>query len=85
MIDKAMPQGQDGHLDHSQKEWLRLMPDGWDGTDYVAENAKLRKLCTALYRCADAGKPCKTCPLYDGDGGCMDEQRMRELGMEADK
>jgi dynactin complex subunit len=42
MIDKAIPQGFDGHLDHAQEEWLRLMPDGWDGTDYVAENASLR-------------------------------------------
>lgn len=42
MTDKAIPQGLDGHLDHAQEEWLRLMPDGWDGTDYVAENASLR-------------------------------------------
>lgn len=42
MTDKSIPQGLDGHLDHAQEEWLRLMPDGWDGTDYVAENASLR-------------------------------------------
>lgn len=42
MIDKAIPQGQDGHLDHSQEAWLRLMPDGWDGTSVVAENARLK-------------------------------------------
>jgi len=46
-----------------------------------SENDKLRELCAALYRCADAGKPCEACPLYDGDGRCMDEQRMRELGI----
>ena len=51
----------------------------------IAEHAErivaLEELCAALYRCADAGKPCKTCPLFDGDGGCMDEQRMDELGV----
>ena len=31
-IDKAIPQGADGHLDQAQVNWLRLMPDGWDGT-----------------------------------------------------
>lgn len=46
MIDKAIPQGQHGHLDYSQEEWLRLMPDGWDGGDVLEElqheNATLR-------------------------------------------
>ena len=32
MIDKAVPQGANGHLDKTQADWLRLMPDGWDGT-----------------------------------------------------
>ena len=39
MTDKSITQGLDGHLDHAQEEWLRLMPDGWDGRDYAAENA----------------------------------------------
>jgi hypothetical protein len=51
----------------------------------IAEHAErivaLEELCAALYRCADAGKPCETCPLYDGDGGCMDELSMDELGV----
>ncbi len=51
----------------------------------IAEHAErivaLEELCAALYGCADAGKPCMTCPLFDGDGGCMDEQRMDELGV----
>jgi hypothetical protein len=31
-IDKGVPQGADGNLDQAQVDWLRLMPDGWDGT-----------------------------------------------------
>lgn len=34
-IDKAVPQGADGNLDQAQVEWLRCMPDGWDGTPPV--------------------------------------------------
>ena len=49
-----------------------------------AESAKLRELVAALYRCADAGKPCETCPLFDGEGGCLDADRIRELGVEVD-
>lgn len=31
-VDKGIPQGDGGNLDQSQVDWLRLMPDGWDGT-----------------------------------------------------
>jgi len=31
-VDKGIPQGADGNLDQSQVDWLRMMPDGWDGT-----------------------------------------------------
>ena len=31
-VDKGVPQGADGNLDQSQVDWLRFMPDGWDGT-----------------------------------------------------
>ena len=47
------------------------------------ENAKLRELVDELCRCADAGKPCATCPLSDGEGGCLKAGRLRELGIEA--
>lgn len=57
MIDKAIPQGQDGHLDHCQEEWLRLMPDGWDGTDYVAENTKLRGVIDEITEVVEANDP----------------------------
>ena len=32
VVDKGEPQGADGNLDRSQIDWLRFMPDGWDGT-----------------------------------------------------
>ena len=35
MIDKAVPQGVDGQLDQAQVDWLRLMPDGWNGRPFV--------------------------------------------------
>lgn len=31
-MDKGEPQGTDGNLDQSQIDWLRYMPNGWDGT-----------------------------------------------------
>lgn len=34
-VNKTSPQGQDGHLDQSQVDWLSFMPDGWDGTPPV--------------------------------------------------
>lgn len=36
-VDKSKPQGANGHLDLAQEEWLRLMPDGWDGINATPE------------------------------------------------
>lgn len=33
-IDKAIPQGADGNLDKAQIDWLRMMPDGWNGDEW---------------------------------------------------
>ena len=72
MTDKAIPQGQDG-LDKAQEDWLRLMPDGWDGTDIIGalqrENAKLRELVKDIDEVADPF-------LYDFIGS-----RKRALGI----
>lgn len=43
-IDKSMPQGANGHLDKAQEDWLRLMPDGWDGTPFVGVTDVLRAI-----------------------------------------
>lgn len=40
IIDKAEPQGADGNLDQSQVDWLRFMPDGWDGTPPVVPGSR---------------------------------------------
>ena len=39
-VDKGIPQGADGNLDQSQVEWLRYMPDGWDGTPPTLGNGE---------------------------------------------
>lgn len=55
-----------------------------DGKAVRDENAKLREMCTALYRCRDKISKCATCedvacPFADD---CMLHARMRELGIE---
>ena len=47
IIDKGLPQGADGNLDKAQVDWLRLMPDGWDGT---APDTLGRGTCKATMR-----------------------------------
>lgn len=44
MSDKAVPQGANGHLDKAQVDWLRLMPDGWDGTHPVGATDVLQAI-----------------------------------------
>lgn len=56
-------------------------------TELLAENAKLRELVKALHDCTaktTSAKRCTECALFDGEGGCLDLVRMRELGIEAD-
>ena len=56
-----------------------------DVADLLDENAKLRKLCTALYRCRDKVSECATCEdvecpfMHD----CRLHDRMRELVVDA--
>ena len=45
------------------------------------ENAKLRELLKAAYRCANAGPSCLECRMVAG--GCTLLSAMRELGVEA--
>ena len=68
--------------DEERKKRIHDITYSTDDREELAERiVALEELCAGLYRCADAGKPCVTCPLFDGDGGCMDEQRMDELGV----
>ena len=51
------------------------------------ENARLRELAKALHECTAKTIPdkrCTECDLFDGEDGCLDLVRMRELGIEAD-
>ena len=50
--------------------------------DYVAENAKLRELVCAAWRCIHTGLSCSDCRLIAG--GCTLQTAMRELGIEVD-
>lgn len=50
-------------------------------TELLAENAKLRKLLSAAYRCTNAGPSCLECRIVAG--GCTLLSAMRELGIEA--
>jgi len=47
---------------------------------YRAENAKLRELLKAAYRCTNAGPSCLECRMVAG--GCTLFSAMRELGVE---
>ena len=45
-VDKGIPQGADGNLDQAQADWLRLMPDGWDGTPPTLGNGECEVVST---------------------------------------
>ena len=47
-----------------------------------AENAKLRELARAAWKCIHAGLSCSDCRLIAG--GCTLQSAMRELGIEVD-
>jgi len=46
-----------------------------------AENAKLRELASGLHKCW-VNEGCEGCPMQDGDGWCVRDIRLRELGVE---
>ena len=50
--------------------------------DLKADNARLRKLTTGLYRCW-LGEGCDGCPMQDSDGWCIRDLQLHELGIEA--
>ena len=50
------------------------------GTKADSENAKLRELLRAAWKCVHAGLSCSDCRLIAG--GCTLQTAMRELGME---
>lgn len=50
------------------------------GSDLKAENAKLRELVCAAWRCIHTGPSCYDCCLIAG--GCTLQSAMRELGVE---
>lgn len=51
-----------------------------DGKVVRAENAKLRELVKAAWRCIHSGATCSDCRLIAG--GCTLQTAMRELGVE---
>lgn len=60
---------------------LRRIIDEMKDTERLAdENAKLRKLLRAAYRCTNAGPNCLECRIVAG--GCTLLSAMRELGIE---
>lgn len=69
------------YIDQCERE--RLMQVSIDALD--DENAKLRELVKALHECTAKtipAKRCTECDLFDGEDGCLDLVRMRELGIE---
>lgn len=48
--------------------------------EILAENAKLRELARAAWRCIHTGTSCSDCRLIAG--GCTLQTAMRELGIE---
>ena len=53
-----------------------------DLQEALAENAKLRELVRAAWRCIHSGLSCSDCRLVAG--GCTLQSAMRELGIEVD-
>lgn len=60
----------------------RIIFDG-DGSVWVpeSENAKLRELVRAAWKCVHVGLSCSDCRLIAG--GCTLQSAMRELGVDA--
>lgn len=65
----------------NQCERERLMQVSIDALD--KDNAKLRELARAAWRCIHTGASCSDCRLIAG--GCTLQTAMRELGIEVDK
>lgn len=57
-------------LDQARREYMQM----------ESENAKLRKLLSAAYRCTNVGPSCLDCRITAG--GCTLLSAMRELGIE---
>ena len=64
--------------------WVQFNKSDWfAGSEYrklQADNAKLRELLKAAYRCTNAGPSCLECRMVAG--GCTLLSAMRELGVE---
>jgi hypothetical protein len=76
-VDKGEPQGTDGNLDQSQIDWLRYMPNGWDGTPPKLGGGECEAIHDKSYykgihgyceglKCSNCGEPLfsefKSCP-----------------------
>ena len=53
--------------------------------ELVAENVKLRELCSDMLRWMPCPRPCSRCERYRYPTGCEFEQRLRETGIEVDE
>ena len=62
--------------------YLTIVGIANDVSEIEAENAKLRELVKAAYRCTNAGPSCLECRMVAG--GCTLLSAMRELGVEVD-
>lgn len=66
-------------------QWHEIAESRGQTIDRLArENSKLRELVTGLYKCW-VNEGCEGCPMQDGDGWCVRDIRLRELGVEAEQ
>jgi|GEM_PF-5248945 len=64
-VDKGIPQGADGNLDQSQVDWLRMMPDGWDGTPPTLGNGECEMVTSGTPCEGNTDKACTACGAYN--------------------
>ena len=69
-------------IDDKETSWL-VQWRSEDAADVRAENAKLRELARAAWRCIHTGASCSDCRLIAG--GCTLQSAMRELRIEVEQ